>query len=92
MKVDTKKRVHTEPALKVKSPLKKLFNLSARQEYHQGEKRVPLLSFLNYQIISHFKNEVKEFLQKNLKFCLRFPFYLRFSFFINRIGTSHLIT
>ena len=49
MKVDTKKRVHTEPALKVKSPSKKLFNLSARQEYHQGEKRVPLLSFLNYQ-------------------------------------------
>ena len=67
MKVDTKKRVHTEPALKVKSPSKKLFNLSARQEYHQGEKRVPLLSFLNYQIISHFQNEVKDFRQKTQK-------------------------
>lgn len=74
MKVDTKKRVHTEPALKVKSPSKKLFNLSARQEYHQGEKRVPLLSFLNYQIISYFQNEVKDFQQKIKRICLRLPF------------------
>ena len=92
MKVDTKKRVHTEPALKVKSPSKKLFNLSARQEYHQGEKRVPLLSFLNYQIISYFQNEVKDFQQKNQKNLPTPAFCLLYLIFKNRIGTSRLNT